>query len=131
MFDETQLRRDIDMMRQSVQRASEELATTYTPDDRRLLIKHIQILQGELDALISRAERLGTVPDDCPFAVGDAVEHAKFGGGVVTEISGKMGGGHPTSPTGTRDAHWRIAVRWDDPDRHTQVAHWALRPRIG
>ncbi len=130
MFDETKLRRDIDTMRESIQLASVELATAYSPDDRRALVKHINVLQSELGDLLDKAERLGTVPVDCPFAVGETVEHAKFGPGVVTGVSGKMSGGDPTSPTGVRDTHWNIAVDREDANRgETRVAHWALKSR--
>jgi hypothetical protein len=131
VFDETKLRRDIETMRVSVQLASGELATAYTPDDRRSLIERVRILQAELSDLLGKAQRLGTVQNYCPFSVGDAVEHAKFGRGVVTEISGRMAGPDPTSPSGLRDSHWRIAVQWEDTARaNLQVAHWALKSRV-
>ena len=131
MFEETRLRRDIDTIRESIRLASADPATAYTPDDRRSLIKHIETLVAELSDLLGEAERLGTVVDECPFAAGDAVEHAKFGPGVVTEVSGPMSGPDPNNAAGVRDAHWLVSVLWEDAVRgETKVAHWALKPRV-
>jgi|GEM_PF-4453086 hypothetical protein len=128
MVDQEKLLRDIDTLKESVRLSLDELASTYTPSDRHNLIKHIQILQGELANLIVQAERLGTVSRTSPFDAGDRVRHAKFGPGTVVTAPIATVGPDPNDIRKIRDAGWRVTVKWDDAGRgEFEVADYALK----
>lgn len=64
----------------------------------------------------------------CPLAEGDRVDHKIFGLGTV--VGAPVGYVSPdmSSPTGTRDAGWRVDVKWDAPEqRDNSVMSFALR----
>lgn len=67
-----------------------------------------------------------------PYAPGDRVRHAKFGTGTVVGPVVAMEGPDPASPSGVRDAGWRVGVEWDEDERgDLNVADWALSPAGG
>lgn len=117
MTEREKLLRDIETLRESVRLSFAELGSAYTPGERKNLINHIHILQGELGNLLIQAEKLGTVSQTPPFNVGDRVRHAKFGPGIVTATPIATVGPDPNSLGGTRDVGWRVSVKWDDPER--------------
>ncbi len=118
MTEREKLLRDIETLRESVRLSFVELGSAYTPGERKKLIDHIRILQGELGNLLAQAETLGTVSQMPPFNIGDRVRHAKFGPGSVTATPIAMVSPDPDSAEGIRDAGWRVSVEWDDPERN-------------